>query len=336
MFNQLPPLYPYSSFLVNGEVQDKLYFFNSGRGSLLFVVNFLKEQFNNLVFLIPAYTCYSVICTLQQAKVEYDFVDILDDFETDLKDLDVLLEVHVTKKVVLIATSLFGIELRDYKLLYSNLIIIEDLSQSKINYKSSADFQFVSFGKGKLVSSWSGGVVVTNDENFKQKYADLQVRDDFIKSFVLSNIQKIILKHFWFLIEYSSLNPEKIKMIKQEYIKVYKLSQIKQKWIMASMQCIKLSRRIEVSDSFLINIKKEYLFNLRQNIPYLRLPIKKIVNLGGVSRMYDYRYTYEHAKEARDKEFSVPKLLSYNCSFLPTHNLVNKNVVKKIIGVVNE
>ena len=336
MFNSTPPLYPYSSFTIDKSINDKLYFFNSGRSGFLFIINTLKEQYNNLMFLVPAYTCHSVVEALKQSDVKYDFVDISNDLDLDLYDLDIMLEEYRNKKIALVATSLFGVKPRDYKLLYKDIIVIEDLAQSRINKNSSADFQFLSFGKGKLISAWNGGAVISKDLALKEKYDELMIKDDFMKSYILSNIQKVISKYFWFFIEHSSINPEQDKSLESHHVDLYKLSFMKQKWISTSIRKINLSHRIEVANNFLQNIDKKYLFELKQNTPYLRIPIKKRIQFIGVSYMFDYKYTYEQARALRNKEFIIPQLLVNDCSFLPTHDLINDSYVKKVIGIINE
>jgi len=336
IFQSKPPLHPHSSLSVSKFYDDNDFYFDSGRSGLFTVIECIKEKHANVVFFIPAYTCPSVLDVLIQQKVDFDFVDICDDFDFDLLDLDILTEQHKNKKIALIATSLFGIKLRDYKKIFKDFIIIEDLAQSEPNNKSNSDFQFVSFGKGKLVSSWNGGLVRTKDTEFENMFLKLPTQDDFYKSYFLSNIQKIISKYLWFFIENSFMNPEKnIEWVKSEIV-AKKISKMKKNWILTSLNNINTNQRINVSNRYLSTIKKEYLFNLSSNIPYLRLPIKKKLNFNGISSLPDYKYVYDCAKIKRNRDFEIPMLLVNECSFLPTHDLIDEKYVLSVIGQINE
>lgn len=332
-----PPLYPYSSFKFNKiDNNREILFFNSARSGLFLIVDTLKEMYEELIFLIPTYNCYSIVATLESAKVEYDFVDIDESLDFDLSDLNERLDVYSNKKIILIATSLFGIKLREYKSLYSDLIVIEDLAQSTFDNNSKADFSFVSFGKGKIISSWSGGGVITNNQLFREKYNKLNIESQFLKPYILSNIQKIISKYFWFFIENSSLNPEKSTHIEVMDDEILKLSKNKIYWILNSLNELNLTHRREISNYYLNNISKKYLFDLKLDTPYLRMPIKKVINQSGISFLKDYEFTYKKAIEKRKNSFKIPEVLLYESSFLPTHNLIDLKYAKKLVELINE
>jgi hypothetical protein len=336
LFNCIPPLFPYTSILIKRNVTNN-YFFDSGRSALLTIINYLKSKHQNLIFLIPAYTCHSVLDILIQSKVNYDFIDLSNDLNFDLDDLNTVVKIYKEKKIVLIATSLFGAELKDYKSIYKDFIIIEDLAQSTIsNNTMNSDFQFTSYGRGKLVSSWNGGMVKTRHEGFKIIYEKLDIQYDFCKSFILSNIQKFISRYMWLLVEKSPLNPQKEKRIIECFVEPKRISNTKINWILTSMSCINTNDRIMRSNQYLKKINKEYLFDLKENIPYLRFPIKKKIKYNGISYMDDYSLVYESARKKRKKDFNIPQILAYSCCFLPTHNLVNENYINDILGTINE
>ncbi len=335
MFN-FPPLYPHSSFDFSKKQNNKnILFFNSARSGFYLIIETLKEMYENIIFLIPTYNCYSIIASLESAKVEYNFIDLDESLNFDLNDLEFMINAYSNKKIVLVSTSLFGAKLRDYKSIYKNILVIEDLAQSTFNYNNNAGFSFVSFGKGKMISAWSGGGVITNNELFIEKYDKLIIKNEFFKSYLLSNMQKIISKYFWFFIEKSPLNPEKNHKLEFYNQELFKLSNKKINWILNSIESLNLNHRIEISNYYLNNISKEFLFDLESNTPYLRLPVKKIINKSGISFMKDYEATYQKAKIFRDKEFEIAKKLAYNCSFLPTHNLINLKYAKKIVDLIN-
>ena len=138
----------------------------------------------------------------------------------------------------------------------------------------------------------------------------------------MAHLTNFIIKYFYKLVEISPLNPEKNEHFKIEDIPTYKLNALKEKWILTSIKNADLSQRVKNSNYYLNNLDKRLLFDLSPNIPYLRMPIKGEIKTSGVSKMKDYRYTYEMAKHSRNKELKTAKLLAYNTTFLPTHELI--------------
>ena len=318
----MTPLYPYTSFKIRDLYKpENIYFFNSGSAALFFVVLFIKSKYKDSVFLLPAYTCPSVVNVLVKAKVVFDFVDLNESLDFDLNDLKVVVKKYINKKVILIPTSLFGAKIRNYKSVFEEFIIIEDMAQSYPDLYTEADFRIFSFGKGKMISSYSGGALLTNYD-INKIYTELIVIDDFLKSFFLANLTNFILKYFYKLIEISPLNPEKNEHFKLEDVYIYRLSNMKKKWILTSIEDVDLSRRVKNSNYYLETFDKNLLFNLSSNIPYLRMPVKGEFKIKGSSKMKDYRYTYEIAKQSRGKDLKIAKILAYNSTFLPTHDLV--------------
>ena len=149
------PLYPYSGLNFWSYIDSELIFLDSARSALLMIV----KQYKNAIFLIPSYTCPTVIFALDQENVKYNFVDVDDTLDFNINDLNTVIKTYKNHQIILIPTSLFGIKIRDYKKLYPQYIIIEDRAQTIIDSKSMADFQIVSFGKGKMVSGFSGGAI---------------------------------------------------------------------------------------------------------------------------------------------------------------------------------
>lgn len=318
----MTPLYPYTSFKVKDLQTPKgVYFFNSAREALYFAVLFIKAKYHNTIFLLPAYTCPSVVNVMVKARVSFDFVDLDRTLDFNLRDLEFMVKKYINKKIILLPTALFGTRIRDYKSVFKEFIIIEDLSQSYPNLYSKADFMVFSFGKGKLISAYGGGMLLSN-KDIKKAYQNLPLIDDFYKSYFMAHLTNFIIKYFYKLIEISPLNPEKNSAFKIKDIHPHRISPLKEKWILTSIVQIDLSKRIQNANYYLKTLDKSLLFDLPQNIPYLRMPVIGEFKIKGASKMKDYQYTYEMAKQSRGKDLEIAKLLAYNCTFLPTHDLV--------------
>jgi len=333
----LVPLYPYSGYSLSFNKDSKLLFLDSGRSALLLAVNVLKIQHERLVFLLPAYTCYSVVDVMEQAGVEYNFVDLDDSLQFDSSDLIQMINYFSDRTVVLIPTALFGIHLKNYKKLYPHVKIIEDLSHSFIHYKyPESDFAFTSYGRGKMVSAWSGGVLNSLSNEADEYYFRLAKSHDVFRSFLLVSLQKIVSKYFWGLIENTRFNPEKNSLHSSEKIVMKRLGTIKSSWIRASLVSFNSIACQEVVKEYQSFIHKEYQYNLGELMPYIRFPIKKRIYMSGVSHINTYAQTYRLSIKKRNIILSGAKLLAEEVSFLPTHNLVTKEYAREIIQHVNK
>jgi len=336
MTYSIPPLYPYSGYKFEFKESQHMYFFNSGRSAFYFAVNVLKAKNDNLIFLLPAYTCYSVVDVMNQSGVEYNFVDIDNSLQFDKNDLEQMLDLYSNKSVVLIPTALFGIRLKNYKKMYPSIKVIEDLSHSLIEYKyKESDFAFTSYGKGKMISAWGGGVLFGLDTEIDEYYTSLPYENFFLFSFIFTQIQKIISKYFWFLLEKSKYNPEKNLLHVSEEIAIKRLDKIKSAWIKGSLDKFDSNTTKETVFKYQNNISKEYQFELGEIMPYIRFPVKKKIFKSGISHIYSYTKTYAVARKKRKLELSGAKLLAHDVSFLPTHSLISKEYIKEIIYHVN-
>jgi len=336
MSKSLVPLYPHSGYKFSFKKDSKLLFLDSGRSALLLAVNILKNSNEKLVFLLPAYTCYSVIDVMEQASVAYDFVDIDDSLQFDSNDLAQMINRFSDSMVVLLPTALFGIRLKNYKKLYPYVKIIEDLSHSFIQYKyPESDFAFTSYGRGKMISAWSGGALASLSHEANEYYLRLATSHDFFCSFLLVLIQKVVSRYFWALIENTRFDPERNSLHHSEKIVMKRLGLIKSAWIKASLVSFNYVAHKEVVKKYQSSIHKEYQFNLGELMPYIRVPIKKKIYMSGVSHIDTYAQTYKLASKKRDTTLSGAKLLVEGVSFLPTHNLVRKEYIREIIKNVN-
>jgi len=324
----IPPIYAFSSLNFFGEIEHKYHYFQSARAALVFLLSSLEID----IVLIPSFTCPTVLDALKTLDIEYDFVDLDNGLDFDIKDLEFLLDFYNTKKIALLPTSLFNVKIRDYKKIYPKLIIIEDLTQSLPMYKQSSDFAIYSFGKSKFISSFGGGLLEGNIQNFK--YDNLQSECTFLRDYFFSMIFQIFLKYEWNIL----YNFYKIqKVTKHTFLKIEpkKICDIKKRWICSLIKNFDSSYREKISQLYIEMIDKDKLFNFSKKRAYLRMPVKKRIISKEVSFMEAYHTVYEEAVKKRGKKLEVAECLANNCSFLPTHELVKASDVKRFARLVN-
>ena len=340
-----PSLYPHTILKINLRIEtDRLHFFNSGRASFCFIVDFLKRKNPDTIFLIPAFTCPSIVHVLEQTQANFDFVDLDNALNFDTNDLDSMIKHYIDSSVVvLVATSLFGADIRDYKKEHPKCIVIEDLSQSLPCDKFSSDFQFFSFGKGKMVSAWSAGAIRVNNRHQEalDGYKGLKVRRVFIISYLLTFVQRLVSIFFWNFVRLTGADPDNPrellrKINKYPTIVINRIPRIMEKWILTSLSDVNNQSRLRVVNKYFEKIDKALLFDISATQPLLRVPVKRKLDYCGVATTIDYHYTYKTAIKSRGKELPISRLLLDNCSFVPTHDLVNNNYTDTIIMKINE
>ncbi len=303
-------------------------FLDSARSAIYLIA----KQFSEHTFLMPAYTCPTVWSALEQAGVRYDFIDIDESLDFDLEDLHNVLEKYGGANIALIPTSLFGSSIRDYKVLFKDFLIIEDRAQGIQSNNTNADFQVFSFGKGKMFSGFGGGGILCRQEI--EGLRELPQKDDFMQSYLLSLAQKAISR-VWGIIEKTPFDPEKSTHLTVDAIQPEKLGKRKARWILNTVYNADFAHRVMLSNYYLNSIKREYLFDLKGDTPYLRIPIKKEFRSSGVSKMRDYHETYERACQKRGRVLEGAKKLVQGC-FLPTHDLVSMQYAEEIVKSINE
>jgi len=324
------PLYPHSGFKFWDEIETKFSFLDSARSALFLIA----QEYEEFVFLIPSYTCPTVWSALEQANVNYDFVDLDNTLDFNINDLNYMLRKYNNNKIVIVTTSLFGAKIKNYKKLYPECIIVEDRAQGRIDFSNDADFQIISFGKGKMISGFSGGALYDKHEVLTNILGNIGKKNDFLISYFLSVIQKIISR-MWFIFEGTSFDPEVSEKLHIDKIEPQLLCELKIKWILNTINDTDFYHRINISNYYLKNINKKYLFDIEKNTPYLRVPIKKNLSYSGVSKIKDFYETFLKANAKREKEQLGAKIL-IDGSYLPTHNLVTFEYAKKIVSLINE
>ena len=150
-------------------------FFNSGRTALVYILKALSGIAGpkKIEVVIPAYTCFSVAAAIARNNLLIRLVDI-DPITMDY-DYEQLQSLDFSKVLAVVGCNVFGI-LNDWGNLQSiakdnGVFLIDDAAQSMgsaYNGKASGslgDAGFYSLGRGKNMSTYSGGVLLTdNDE----------------------------------------------------------------------------------------------------------------------------------------------------------------------------
>lgn len=329
------PLIPHMGvdFWTHGPIE--LLFFNSASSAFAFLAASIKKE-KESIFLLPAYTCPSVCDTLDSVAAEYDFVDIDDMLGFDADDLADRVAFYADRNAILLPTSLFGAPIFDYKAKYPHLTVIEDRAQSLLDPKSNADYQFTSFGKGKMISGFGGGALFGADMGMREKYMSLSGEGGFVSSYLATLAQELLLPLVWPLLKNSRLNDDSMEEHSARVMEVKKMSTQKQAWLTNTLSAVDMSLRKSVANKYIKELNPRLLYGLLQDTPYLRFPIKKIVDFDGVSRLVGYRATYKKAVEKRGKELDGARKLAFESSFLPSHHGVNEAYMQKIIERVNQ
>jgi perosamine synthetase len=150
------------------------FFFNSGRTALYFILNSLARlaEPGKREVIMPGFTCPSVALAIAKAGLKIRLVDIvpetMDYNYSDLGDTD------FGQVLAILSSNLFGL-ISDWQKLgpiarEKGIFAIEDAAQTLGNEiygrpsGSFGDAAFFSFGRGKNLSTYSGGAAVTANE----------------------------------------------------------------------------------------------------------------------------------------------------------------------------
>jgi len=150
------------------------WFVNSGRAANFIILKSLRELSANAKneVVIPAYTCFSVPASIAKAGLKIRLAEI--NPETLDYDYEILGKADFSKTLTILPVNLFGI-VSDWTRLRQiaknkNVYLIDDSAQtlgmtySGIKCGSLGDVGFFSFGRGKNLTTYSGGAIVTNDD----------------------------------------------------------------------------------------------------------------------------------------------------------------------------
>lgn len=333
----LPPLFPHFSrnpFPPEREPEPAVRYLQSGREAFALLADHLLAE-GRPFFILPAFTCPSVLRVLEERNARFTFADLGDDLAFDPEDLERCLDAAGNAAPVIVATSLFGGPLPDYKKRYPECLVAEDRAQGLLAPDSSADFQFTSFGKGKMVTAWSGGALLDRTGALEERFRALPEEDGFFFDYGKILVMEAVLRYGWALVERSFLNPERGGGSHPATPAPRRMGDRKLRWLRESLATLETGPRTRLSNLYHGMIRDDVRFALPPEVPYLRYPVKKELRGPGVSRMADYRHTYETARKRRGAPLPGGELLAYGCSFLPTHDLVGQGTARQLIEVAN-
>ena len=165
---------------------DYLFLTNSGKASLWMILSALKRISGKRKVVIPSYTCYSVPSAALMAGLNVSICDI------DMKTLDYdfsLLDNKIDDDTLCVVQNhLFGIP-SDIKKTMAfcrerGVFVVEDAAQAMgVTWGDSllgtiGDVGFFSLGRGKNITSGSGGIIITNSEMIgealEKQYLDIK------------------------------------------------------------------------------------------------------------------------------------------------------------------
>jgi dTDP-4-amino-4,6-dideoxygalactose transaminase len=150
------------------------FFFNSGRSALVFILKALSNlsKSGRTEVVIPAYTCFTVPAAIAKSGLKIRLVDIKP--ETMDYDYARLFEVDFSQVLAVMGCNLFGIW-SDWGRLRTlakdkDVYLIDDAAQSMGTMVEGnaagnlGDVGLFSLGRGKNMSTYSGGIAVTNND----------------------------------------------------------------------------------------------------------------------------------------------------------------------------
>jgi dTDP-4-amino-4,6-dideoxygalactose transaminase len=159
---------------------------SSGKAALFLILSALKRLTGKKKVVLPAYTCFSVpsavrmagleivLCDIQKETLDYDYSQLKQSVDDDT--------------LCILSTHLFGIpsDVSKIKRVIGSgkIFIVEDAAQAMgaaddgNKLGTLGDVGFFSLGRGKNISSGSGGVVITSSkeiaDSIRKEYSNLE------------------------------------------------------------------------------------------------------------------------------------------------------------------
>jgi len=352
------------------------WFVNSGRAADYLILKSLRtisaNSKNEVV--VPAYTCFSVPASIIKAGLRIRLVDIVP--ETMDYDFSQLGRMDLSNALAVLPTNLFGIicdwsSLRD-AVKEKDIYFVDDSAQTfgltsgGIGCGMLGDVGFYSFGRGKNLTTYSGGAIVTNDSKLAGQI-DLSLKElpspgllSEFKIFAELIFYAIMLRPWLYWIpdrlpflglgktlydpDFSVSNLSRLQLGIGPIIYEY-YSQINST---RRDNANKLASQISILNNFSIPA-----WRVNSNIPFIRLPIlasekssrdraiSKLRSRGiAASAMYPSTIDAipeisENLVNATDK-FPGAKAVAERLFTLPTHPYLNSQDIKTIIDCLAE
>jgi dTDP-4-amino-4,6-dideoxygalactose transaminase len=155
--------------------QGEIFFFNSARGALSFLLMQLNDLEKNEI-ITQAFSCLVVPNAIKFSGYKPIYVDIDETYNLDIENLK--RKINEKTKAIIIQNT-FGIPAKINEILeiahQNKILVIENLTHSLgAKYKGKylgnfGDFALLSFNRNKVISSIVGGALVVNNKNFLEK-----------------------------------------------------------------------------------------------------------------------------------------------------------------------
>jgi hypothetical protein len=326
----IPPLHPEVSYGFAAQRPSNTQFFGSGRQAMKFLAAALLSRHAGLLFVLPAYTCETVIQAITEAGGELTYVDVGMDLDLDLADLQRVFDAFPGRRFALVPTSLFGAPLRNHKALFPDALVIEDRCQAALDPLSQADFQVVSFGPGKMVSGMGGGAMIGALAPLETAFAALPAeRGTFSAMARAFLMEQVVLRRGWRWFRArleGDLNPLPTAL-SSETIRVRSMGERRARWIMNSIEKADWAGRVRLSNAYAAQVPSAFKFDIPTDTAYLRYPVNAALKLPGVSLGRMYGFTLQLAERSRGVKMPGAARL-VGCSMLPTHQRVSEAHVR--------
>lgn len=339
----------------------------SGRTALYVLLKVYRLEINDEI-IMPAYMCETVSQLLIDMGFRLNFVDVeKDTYNISIDDL--VERVNKNTKAI-IAVHMFGNPC-DMKSIMEiandhNLIVIEDAAQAMgAQYNGRkvgaiGDSGFLSFGRGKPITTMEGGAIVTDDDRIAKK--SIEIISGFKEQKIMAKLT-IFIK----LSGYLSLRSRLVYRLIYKVIRTEKLRQdinitnlgIEFTNTQASIGLVQLSKLDEFNRLRIDNAKflREKLSGMEGvNLPivsskakpiYLRFPIrmddeskrnKLMSNLkkAGIESSVVYPFTLPQFHNMKTDRFLNAEEVVKKSIALPTHPCIKKIDLKRILTVLEK
>lgn len=252
--------------------------FNSARSALFTLMQELKKinEYGNVV--IPGFSCVVVSNSIRAAGLEVRYADI--DPETlspSLQSIDSLID---NNTVAIVIQHVFGFtdeNVDELRKRYPELMIIEDCAHSIGGHYgdgqltgTKGDFAFFSFEQSKLITCWTGGILIGNSELMKKVRLR---RNELVRLTWLRNLQDISA-----LVLYYFLYDKRLVRVGKWLIKV----PLKLLFIKPSMTVVERDGGFEVAEQYQLEPwKAQFLLgqlaNLEERLSHRRHLVKTYI-----------------------------------------------------------
>lgn len=317
----IPPLIPHVRYGFRHPHPDWL-FFGAARQALKFLARNLLSEKPSLRFVLPAYTCDSVVQALGEAGAPMTFVDIDDTLDFDQTGLSDAMARLSGAEVAIISTPLLGAPVRNYKALYPECVVIEDRAQALPDADSHADFQLFSFGPGKQISGMGGGAL-QGAMSLRRQHGALESECNVASHMALSLAGNLLLGPAWSLVGQKVTERHTANALDKEArsIELFRLCDTRARWISHSLSTWDGAGRSRTSDTYRNLIPPTLQFDLPPGRPYLRFPVRAQLKAPGVSSGRMYEKVVQRAEASAGRTLPGARAIM-EASFLPTHHRV--------------